>query len=148
MDAAWETIRKVPWDQLKREDFAKELAHTFPALWQTHPFREGNTRTVVMLMTFFVEYHGFYFDRDLLASSAGCVRNAFVMASLGKYAEYEHFERILCDAISLEPIQHIDDMDEDAESQRAEKFRRYYLQDCKPSAHEYREDDGPEMKML
>lgn len=148
LNTAWEAIRQVPWDQLTPEDFAKELAHTFPAIWQVHPFREGNTRAVVMLMTFFVEHHGFYFDRELLAASAGYVRNAFVMASLGKYAEYEHLERILHDAISIEPVQRMDDNEVNTDIQRSEKYQRYYVKDYKPSAHEYREDEGPEMKMV
>ena len=33
------------------------LARLFPRVWQVHPFREGNTRTVVMMMTLFVEHY-------------------------------------------------------------------------------------------
>ena len=46
------------------------------------PFREGNTRTVVMMMTLFVEHYGYYMDHELMAASAGYVRDSFVMASL------------------------------------------------------------------
>ena len=45
LDNAWKNINKVKWDKLSREDFAKQIARLFPALWQVHPFREGNTRT-------------------------------------------------------------------------------------------------------
>ncbi len=88
LDAAWRTINKIQWKDLSREDFADHIAKAFPPLWKVHPFREGNTRTIVMLMTFFVEHYNYYFDKDLLAASAGYVRNAFVMASLGEYSEF------------------------------------------------------------
>lgn len=66
---------------------------------------EGNTRTFVMMMTFFIEAHGYYLNQELLRESAGYVRNSFVMTSIGKYAEYEHLERILLDAICNEPTE-------------------------------------------
>ncbi len=99
LDNAWKNINKVKWDKLSIEDFAKQIARLFPALWQVHPFREGNTRTTVMMMTFFIEHYGYYFDQILMAESAGYVRDSFVLASLGKYSEYEHLEKILLDAI-------------------------------------------------
>ena len=41
---------------------------------------------------------------ELLARSAGYVRNSFVLASFGKNSEYEYLERILKDAICKDPI--------------------------------------------
>lgn len=102
---AWNQIDQIDWEACTREEFAKNIAHTFPALWQAHPFREGNTRTFVMMMTFFIEAHGYYLNQELLRESAGYVRNSFVMTSIGKYAEYEHLERILLDAICNEPTE-------------------------------------------
>lgn len=106
LNRAWKVINKVKWDKLTREKFVKEIAHKFPPLWQVHPFREGNTRTIVLLLTFFVEHYGYYFDQELMAESAGYVRNAFVLASLDKYSEFEHLEAILNDAICTEPIEY------------------------------------------
>lgn len=104
LKCAWDEIHQVEWISLSKEDFAKEIAHKFPKIWRVHPFREGNTRTVVMLMTFFVEHYGYYFDQELLAQSAEYVRDALVMACLDNYSEYEYLERILQDAICTEPI--------------------------------------------
>lgn len=92
------------WKHMTREDFVRALAKHFPALWQVHPFREGNTRSVVMMMTFFVEQHGYYMDQELMAASAGYVRNSFVLASLDQFSEFEHLEKILMDAVCAEPI--------------------------------------------
>ncbi|MDA8233405.1 MAG: Fic family protein [Clostridia bacterium] len=142
LDVAWEAINRIPWKKLSREEFAAQLARKFPPLWQIHPFREGNTRTIVMLMIFFVEHYGYYFDKDLLAVSAGYVRNAFVMASLGQYSEFEHFEKILLDAICTEPIEYTDDLDQEESLPQGEKYQKYQMKDYKPIAHEYRADDG------
>ena len=82
LKSAWDEIHQLKWASLSKKDFAKEIAHKFPKIWRVHPFREGNTRTVVMLITFFVEHYGYYFDQELLAQSAGYVRDALVMACL------------------------------------------------------------------
>ena len=78
LTAAFQAIHDFNWATCNREDFVSALTRLFPPIWQVHPFREGNTRTVVMLMTLFVEAHGYYFDKDLLAASAGYVRDALV----------------------------------------------------------------------
>ena len=103
---AFETIQNYNWNACVREEFVSALAYLFPAIWQVHPFREGNTRTVVLLLTLFVEAHGYYFDKDLLAASAGYVRDSFVMASIDQNSQYEHLEKILLDAVCTEPIEY------------------------------------------
>jgi cell filamentation protein len=145
LDAIWKRINKIQWKNLSREDFAAQVARTFPALWQVHPFREGNTRTIVMLMTFFVEHYDYYFDKDLLAASAGYVRNAFVMGSLGQYAEFDYLEKILLDAICTEPIEYTDDLEQEDTILQGEKYQKYKT-DYKPVAHEYRPDDEKKHK--
>lgn len=104
MEKAFRNIQTQEWEQLSREEFVCALARCFPKIWQVHPFREGNTRTVVMMLTLFVEHHGYYMDQELMAASAGYVRDSFVMASLDQFSEYEHLERILLDAVCDKPI--------------------------------------------
>lgn len=132
---AWKNINKVKWSELSRENFAKRIARLFPALWQVHPFREGNTRTTIMMMTFFIEYYGYYFDQILMAESAGYVRDSFVLASLGEYSEYEHLEKILLDAISTEPIDY-DDVTI-ADENKKERYEKYKSKDYTSTKHEY-----------
>lgn len=145
LDPAWKAINKVKWGSLSSKEFAAQITRLFPPLWQAHPFREGNTRTIVMLMTFFVEHYGYYFDKELLAAGAGHVRNAFVMSSLGQYSEYEHLEKILLDAICTEPIEYKDDLDQEESLPQGEKYEKYKT-DYKPVAHEYRADDREKEK--
>jgi len=140
LDKTWTTIDKINWASLDAKEFAKNLAHNFPALWQAHPFRDGNTRTIVMMMTFFVEHHGFYFDQELFAASAGYVRKSFVLACWDEYSEYEHLEKILIDTISVEPLSQVENLDVMFAIDRAEVYEKYSTEDYKPVPHEYRAD--------
>lgn len=90
LHAAFQHFMQASWIGISREQFVHQLARLFPPIWQVHPFREGNTRAVVMMLTFFVEHYGYYMDQDLMAASAGYVRNSFVLASLDQFFEYEH----------------------------------------------------------
>lgn len=135
LDNAFAEINKVDWASLSRENFAKQIARSFPKLWQVHPFREGNTRTTVMMMTFFIEHYGYYFDQNLMAESAGYVRDSFVLASLGEHSEYEHLEKILLDAICTEPIDYTnDDLTVDSNKK---KYEKYKSKTYTPTKHEY-----------
>lgn len=134
LETAWKNINAVDWAKLSKDEFAKNVARLFPAIWQVHPFREGNTRTVVMLITFFVEHYGYYFDQELISANAGYVRNSFVLASLGEYSEYEDLEIILCDAICTEPVEY---SAEETQDNKTEKYSKYDNGDYEPTKHEY-----------
>lgn len=142
LDAAFEAIAEVQWDQLTREEFVKKLVPSFAKVWRVHPFREGNTRTVVMMMTLFVEYYGYYMDQDLLASSAGYVRNSFVMASLDQFSEFEHLEQILLDAVCDEPLHYTIEVLNGfaADAAQKEKYKKYQTDKYIPRPHQVREE--------
>ena len=56
-------------------------------------------------------------DQELMAASAGYVRDSFVMASLDQFSEFEHLERILLDAVCDEPIDYSEEsLEEPTES--------------------------------
>lgn len=132
LNKAWEKINSVNWNELSRPDFAKRVARLFPSLWQVHPFREGNTRTIVMLITFFAEHYGYSFDQVLMYESAGYVRNSLVLASLGEHSEYEHLEKILCDAI----CDNSTDFNIKNES-NCKNSDKYKTKNYSPAKHEY-----------
>lgn len=138
LKAAWDKIDSVKWQDLSHDEFAKSVAKLFPAIWQIHPFREGNTRAVVMLIALFAEHYGYYFNYELMAMSAGYVRNAFVLCCFGEHSEFEHLEKILLDAICVEPIE--DSADIEIKSEKSSKYEKYYTQDYTPTPHEYIED--------
>ena len=74
LENAFQELLSQNWPQFSRQEFVRHLITGFPKIWQVHPFREGNTRTLVMLMTFFVEHHGFYMDQELLSHQNLCKR--------------------------------------------------------------------------
>lgn len=99
LKTAFRRLNGKNWTSCPKDQFVEQLTETFPPIWQVHPFREGNTRTTVLLMTLFTEQHGFDMDFELLAKHSGYVRDSFVMASIGEYAEPEHLTKILSDAV-------------------------------------------------
>ena len=68
-------------------------------IWQTHPFREGNTRSVIVFAILFAKSLGFEVEHEMFRVHASYVRNALVWASQGIYSKYEYLERIFYDAV-------------------------------------------------
>lgn len=99
LKVAFSRLLCVPWAELNREQFVYEMARMFPPIWQVHPFREGNTKSVIMMMIFFVEHYGYSVDQQLLVSSAGSIRDSLVMASLDQFSEFEPLEKLLLDIV-------------------------------------------------
>ena len=142
LDSAFKELHAQDWAHFSRKEFVSVLSRCFSHIWQVHPFREGNTRTVVMMLTFFVEHHGYYMDQELLAACAGYVRDSFVMASLDQFSEFEHLEKILMDAVCEEPVLYDEASlaeDDDADSKR-EHYKKYQTEKYIPEPHYKREN--------
>ncbi len=71
------------------------------AIWQIHPFREGNTRSVIAFSLLLAEHLGIQMDYGLFAEHASYVRNALVWCTQGIYSKYEYLEQIYFDAAGL-----------------------------------------------
>jgi cell filamentation protein len=82
-----EKLNGVNWAALGVHETAETFAKLVAALWQVHPFREGNTRTMITFATQFAEAHGFRLDKTLLKDRAAYVRDALAKASDGQYSE-------------------------------------------------------------
>lgn len=92
-------LHAVKWHQMSLEEQAKILAKYSAALWQVHPFREGNTRTTISFITSYADINGMHMDVDLLKKYSSYVRNALVLSSIGEYSETKHLEKIFKDAL-------------------------------------------------
>ena len=93
------TWEKCPIDEVARI-FSKYLAD----LWKVHPYREGNTRTVITFCSQFIESKGFYIDSDLFKDHAQYMRTALVAATavfsdLGDRRKQDYLEKIVLDAL-------------------------------------------------
>ena len=51
------------------------------SVWQSHPFREGNTRTTEVFVIKYLRSIGFKVDNDLFADNSWYFRNALVRAN-------------------------------------------------------------------
>jgi len=92
-------LNETDWSVLSIDETADLFSKLIAELWQVHPFREGNTRSVVTFATQFAEAHGFTMDKILLKESAAYVRDALVKASDGQYSEYQYLVKVFRDAI-------------------------------------------------
>ena len=134
-----ETMKEV--GKLKRtgdndRDIVFRLTRIIAAIWQTHPFREGNTRTVIVFAVLLAKSLGFEVDHELFKAHSSYVRNALVWASQGMYSEYQYIERIFFDAIL-----HEDNTSEDITSDNSSKYEKigdYRVKDYVERPHEYK----------
>ena len=84
---------------LNKEDFIHIFVRFIAEIWKVHPFREGNTRTIATFAFLLLTQNGYKYNAEIIQKNAKFFRNALVMASLGKYAEYNYLQSILTDAI-------------------------------------------------
>lgn len=94
-----DNMNKVNWKNLNTNEQAQKYTKLIAALWKVHPFREGNTRTIMTFACHYAEQNGFYLERQLFLNNIGYTRNALVKASDGMYAEYHYLEKIMRDSI-------------------------------------------------
>lgn len=55
LNSIFEELHNSEWNKLSKSGFVSKIARIFSKIWRVHPFREGNTRAVVMMLTFFIE---------------------------------------------------------------------------------------------
>ena len=135
-----ETMKEV--GKLKRDgkndrDIVFRLTRIISAIWQTHPFREGNTRTVIVFAVLLAKHLGFEVNHELFKAHSSYVRNALVWSCQGIYSEYKYIERIFFDAILGEDVsdENIASVGSDS---KYEKIGDYKVKDYVEKPHEYK----------
>ncbi len=122
-----------------KNDVVFKLVRIIASIWQTHPFRDGNTRTVIVFAVLLAQSLGFTVNHELFKTNSAYVRNSLVWASQGIYSKYEYLERIFFDAI-------IGGEEENLPENTETKFGKYdaigdyKVKDYKEQPHEYSED--------
>ena len=136
LDAASKEIAKMKPSDDKKELVFK-LVRITASIWQTHPFREGNTRSVVAFSVLLAARLGVELDYELFASHASYVRNALVWCTQGIYSIYDYLERIYFDAAGL--------LDEQSEQTAVSQkdystIKGYKVADYKEQPHTYADE--------
>jgi cell filamentation protein len=133
LDEAAKEIVKLKKSEPK-QDLLFRLVRIAAKIWQTHPFREGNTRTVISFIVLLAAHLQIELDYSLFEKHAAYVRNALVWASQGIYSKYEYLERIFYDAAGL----HVDsDSPATAVSRDYSHIEGYYVAGYKEQPHKY-----------
>lgn len=88
-------LQKEHWSNKNIDEKVSAFNKLIAGLWKTHPFRDGNTRTIVA----YAKEKGFEFNSDILLQNFGYVRGALVWASQGEYSNFSYLNRIVKDAI-------------------------------------------------
>ena len=97
-------MTSTKWYEFNVGETAVMFSKYMTELWRVHPFREGNTRTVITFCCYYAEKESFPLDTDLLKDKSDYVRNALVAASaifhdLGDKSNSKYPIRIIEDAI-------------------------------------------------
>lgn len=119
-------------------DIVFRMVRLLAQIWQTHPFREGNTRSVIVFAVLYAKSLGFEVNHELFRIHSSYVRNALVWASQGIYSKYEYLERIFFDAI-LGSNAEQDTTESDTE-RKYEQIGDYKVKDYKERPHEYTDE--------
>ena len=99
LNAVMKEISKLKRNGENDKDIVFRLIRIIASIWQVHPFREGNTRSVIVLAVLLANSLGFEVKHELFKVHSAYVRNALVWASQGIYSKYEYLEKIFFDAM-------------------------------------------------
>lgn len=126
-NAVIKELKSISWEKLSIDDRAKLFSMKVAKLWQVHPFREGNTRTVMTFVAQFAEARNIPLDREMFKIHSEYVRKALVMSSIGQYSEYQYLIKIIKDSMKkdIQPRSIKDRMKESKEkaSERNKELR-------------------------
>lgn len=87
-------------DRIKKEEITniEHLARFISNIWNTHPFREGNTRTTAAFVLRYLRKNGVDVNNDMFKDHSVYFRNALALASdneLHTEADYSYLESFL-----------------------------------------------------
>lgn len=138
LTAAMKEISKLKRNGNNDHDIVFRLVRIIAAIWHTHPFREGNTRAVIVFAVMLAKQLGFEVDHELFKEHSAYVRNALVWGAQGIYSKYEYLETIFYEAILHE--NNIPNAQADSEkNSKYEKIGAYKVKGYVERPHEYKE---------
>ena len=107
-------LNSIAWQNLDSKEIANRFAREISLLWRVHPFRDGNTRTMLSFAYLYAKEHGFPFDIETFINGLNrnyaedgsvtsfSIRDKFVLACLDEkdYPEVEHLAIVFENAIN------------------------------------------------
>lgn len=95
-NVAFKALNARNWQTMDLDEKAKTFSKDLTEVWRVHPFREGNTRTVVTFVDLYAKKKEMPLDVELLGQNAEYVRSSLVVATYGRT---DDLERIVKDAL-------------------------------------------------
>lgn len=107
-------LNKVAWQNMDIDEISYLFARKLALIWRVHPFRDGNTRTILSFAYLYAKEHGFPFDMKTLTDNLNrvvdendkvidySIRDKFVLACLDEKdkPEVEHLANAFKEAIN------------------------------------------------
>lgn len=89
--------------EIKDSDVIRKITEYIALLWKVHPFREGNTRTIITFSTALIESKGFKVKKEMFEKHAKYVRTALVAYNAifddGDFSKKKYLENFIKDTI-------------------------------------------------
>ena len=104
LNRIFEDMNSYPWHEKDIKEASLAFSEFLARVWKVHPYREGNTRTVITFCCQFIESKGFYIASELFKENAQYTRSALVAANaifsdLGDKRKTEYLDNIILDAL-------------------------------------------------
>ena len=130
LEKALANLNEADWDGMTLDEKSMNFTRLLARLWKVHPFRDGNTRTMMTFGCLFAREHGFPLDINKLVPHLSrtyysngkvkdySIRDKFVLAALDDkdYPEPQYLNALIKSAITDEPV--ISNNIEDAQNKK------------------------------
>lgn len=81
MNEIFEYIKNMQIKDMSKDELLDYIVDISVKLWKVHPFREGNTRIVILFIFKYLQRNEIKIDKELFYKNSKYVRDAFVAAS-------------------------------------------------------------------
>lgn len=81
----FDTEKNKSYEELTGDKVIRRISAFTSAIWQAHPFMEGNTRTTAVFMECYLNNMGFHVDNTMFKDYSLYFRNALVRANFADY---------------------------------------------------------------
>lgn len=98
--AILDELNQVSWSEISLEETIPLFSDLIAKLWLIHPFREGNTRTIIRFAGLFANAKGFPLNSKFLRDHANYVRKSLVLYCVEEAPEKGYFLKIMGEAIN------------------------------------------------
>lgn len=77
----FEKEKKNDYSKMNNDELIKKISNFVSNIWQIHPFREGNTRTIAVFTIKYLNSIGFEVNNDIFKEYSKYFRNALVLSN-------------------------------------------------------------------